>query len=911
MVNNRRMTALVDTGSDLTFIRTDEYVELGSPRLGTSKISFEGLGSMDNKTLGEFEATLTIDEEEYTTKFHVVSGRLLKQAILLGSDFLKQAELHVRDGKVQFQKIQPDMPEVFKIDIASEINDIDLTHIKEQKHKEEIRQIVSTYRPNKKKEVGITTKIILKDEKPVTSAPRRLSIQDKQTVNKFMEEWLQDGIIQPSNSEYASPIVLVKKKDGNTRVCVDYRELNKKIERPQFPLPIIEDQINELQGSKVFTTIDLKNGYFHVPVHEKSRHYTAFVTPTSQYEFLKTPFGLSIAPGVFQKFINAVFKELINEKVVLAYMDDIIIPSCNNEEAMSNLRKVVNTARDYGLHINWKKSKFLQEEIEYLDHVISKDTVRPTESKHKAITGFPLPTNVKTVQSFLGLTGYLRKFIPNYSLIAKPLTELLKKDVKFQFGEKKKEAVMKLKAALSCGPVLRLYRHGAETELHTDAPCCGYGMILMQKGDDDQKWHPVYYASGKTTPAEEKYSSYELEVLAIIKGLRKFRIYLLGIPFKIITDCQAFAMTMKKKDLSTRVARWALLLQEFNYEVCHRPGRQMPHVDVLSRNQLPSVLQVEECKDSIISRIKKAQQDDEELTPILKTIQTKNIEGYAIKNGILCKEHHDDLLIIVPKVLQMQLIQRAHERGHFGVTRTEALLMEDYWFRGMRAKVEQVVNNCVTCILAERKRGKPEGFIQSIDKGGTPLDTLHIDHVGPMTPTQKRYGHLLVVVDAFTKFTWRYPTKSTTTADVIDRLRRQAAIFGNPRRIITDRVTAFTSNDFKTYCHDENIQHLLITTGIPRRNGQVERVHRTVIPLLAKLAAPNPGNWYKYVDTVQKIINNTVCRSTKQTPFKLMTGVYMRVKEDPEIRQLIEDEWISMFEEDRDELRESAKQSIV
>lgn len=601
----------------------------------------------------------------------------------------------------------------------------------------------------------------------------------------------------------------------------------------------------------------------------------------------------------------------MREQIVVIYMDDVIILAKSLDEGVQRLRRVISVASQHGLVINWAKCNFLQAEIEYLGHIISNDTVRPSENKCKAVQNFPVPKNVKGVQSFLGLTGYFRKFIPPYAFIARPLSYLLKKNNRFHFGAQEAEALRVLKSVLSSDPVLKLYRAGAETELHTDASQLGYGMILMQRDSNDMKFHPVSYASGKTTSAEEKYTSYELEVLAIVNALKKFRVYLLGIKFKIVTDCQAFALTMRKKDLSARVARWALLLEEYNYEVCHRPGNNMKHVDALSRNPLPTVLLVSECGDGVMERLKSAQKTDKDLCKIIDDVERDKITGYVLRNGLLCKELNGEVLIVVPKVMQTQVVRQAQERGHFGVNKTEGILREDYWFKGMREKIEKVITSCLNCILAERKHGRQEGLLHPISKGDLPLDTFHVDHVGPMTATKKQYQHILVVVDAFTKFVWLYPTRSTDAAEVIDRMSKQASIFGDPRRIISDRETAFTSNAFREYCEEHNIQHLKITTGLPRGNGQVERVNRTLIPLLSKLAAPKAEDWYKYVGIAQRWLNAVPNRSTKRTPFHLLFGVSMRIKDDPKIKELIEQEWLTRFEEQRNELREAAKEQII
>lgn len=228
----------------------------------------------------------------------------------------------------------------------------------------------------------------------------------------------------------------------------------------------------------------------------------------------------------------------------------------------------------------------------------------------------------------------------------------------------------------------------------------------------------------------------------------------------------------------------------------------------------------------------------------------------------------------------------------------------------LRAKVEKVIRNCVSCILEEKKHGRQEGYLNPIDKGEVPLDTFHVDHLGPLATTRTSYRHIFVVIDSFSKFTWLYATKSTTIAEVLDRLTKQAATFGNPRRIVSDRGTAFTSNDLEAYCNNEKIQHVLITTGIPRANGQVERV-RTLIPLLTKLSAPKPEEWFKYLSTAQLYLNTTPHRSIGMTPFRLLFGAHVRVREDPNICELVENEWINAFNENHDEIQLQAKESIM
>ncbi|KAK9692728.1 RNase H-like domain found in reverse transcriptase [Popillia japonica] len=344
-----------------------------------------------------------------------------------------------------------------------------------------------------------------------------------------------------------------------------------------------------------------------------SRNLNDFKSKLKDYEQLRKTSKASI------------FSDMARKGIALPYMDDLIIPAKDEDEAVKRLQTVLERSRDYGLEINMKKCRFLQKRVEFLGHVIENGRIEPSDAKTKAVLRFPELKTIKQVQSFLGLTGYFRKFIPQYSVIARPLTDLLQKNQMFKFQEKEKIAFETLKSLLADKPVLQIYRQGADTEVHTDASQEGYGAVLMQKSREDNRFHPVYYMSKKTTRAERKYCSYELEVLAIVEALKKFRIYLLGHNFKIITDCNAFQKTMHKKELTTRVARWALLLEEFNYQIEHRSGSRMRHVDALSRYPIMQIT------EALIPRIRKAQDKDDQIKTIKEILCYKEYDDYFMR----------------------------------------------------------------------------------------------------------------------------------------------------------------------------------------------------------------------------------------------------------------------------------------
>ncbi|GFX87939.1 transposon Tf2-9 polyprotein [Trichonephila clavipes] len=594
------------------------------------------------------------------------------------------------------------------------------------------------------------------------------------------------------------------------------------------------------------------------------------------------PFGLSTCPSTFMRYINAIFGHLISKSIVLPYMDDVVIPVANESQALEYLKIVLEVACDYGLEINFKKCQFLRNTIDFLGHIIENGRLFPSPSKTEAVINYPDLKNTKDVRRFLGLTGYFRKFLPSYSTIAKPLSDLLRKDSLFQFYAEQQTAFQKLKYLLSQQPVLSIFNQNSPTDIHTDVSIDGLGAVLFQKSIHDNQFPPVFYMSKKTSDHERKYTSFELEVLAVVEALKKFRFYVLGTSFKIITDCDALVKTLSKKELNPRIARWALYLQEFNYTIEHRTGSKMAHVDALSRPPHCMLIQ-----NSVHLQFLKAQQADDQITAIKTLLETTPHDNYIAS-----------------------IIKTAHERGHFTVLRIQDLVSKDFYILRLKDKVEKFIQNCVTCILTNRKRGKQDGTLNPIEKNDLPLHTFHLDHLGPLATTSKKHKHVLAVIDAFSKFTWLYPTRSTDAAEAINRLENQRHVFGNPYRIITDKGSAFTSSAFEDYCKKQNILHICITTGLSRSNGQIEKQNSTIIAVLSKLSVDDPEKWYSHVPHLQEILNSTFQRSIKMTPFELLFGTNMKSCQVIEIVELLNDEITAQFPEQRDALRQDAKKQI-
>lgn len=444
--------------------------------------------------------------------------------------------------------------------------DININENLSEAQKDQLLNLINKYRPCFAKsieEIGCDKfskmSIKLTADKTIFYRPYRMPHSERELVKDIVAKLKECDIVRDSNSPYSSPILLVSKPNGEKRLCIDYRKLNSITEKDRHPLPVIDDQIDQLRGYSYFNSLDLFSGYYQVEMDENSKSKTSFVTCDGQYEFNRMPFGLCNAPSVFQRIINRVLGPL-RGTVALAYLDDILCPGKTFENALENLEKVFQTLQLNGLTLNPTKCHFMQEYINYLGYEISKQGVKPGSRKIKAIEEFPIPKNIHNIRQLLGLTGYFRRFVYNYARISKPLSKLLHKDQPWEWNSDQINSFNILKQKLIERPLLGIYNPSAETEIHTDACQSGIAGILLQKDKTEKYFKPVNYFSRQLNKAEQKWHSYELETLAVVETLKRYRVYLIGINFKVITDCNSIKAASEKKDVVPRIARWWLQL---------------------------------------------------------------------------------------------------------------------------------------------------------------------------------------------------------------------------------------------------------------------------------------------------------------------------------------------------------------
>lgn len=908
---NDSFQAVIDTGSPVSLIQEGLVPSCFiKSHFNLSDCCLKGINNSKLLVKGIFEDDIIINDNVYKISFYVVAANTMSFNCLLGRDFIQNPDIkeivftdndfkiinlvnhsvinneNLEDCEFPFKEIMLLENEFFNSNNDCSLDvEPSLTPCEIEKFKTVFNQdYLHSEKPSKPVFDFPMNLNVVKSLKPFNYRLRRLSFVEKQALKNIIDDLLDKGIIRESESPYCSPIVLIPKKSGDYRLCIDYRYLNSFVSKNNFPLPLPDDHLDRLKDKKVFTKLDLKNAYYHVSMDPDSVKYTAFVTPFGHFEFLKMPFGLSTSPPTFARYISKLFQKLIEAEKIFIYFDDMLIATKTFEENLTILKEVFRILSDNLLELRLDKCSFFKKSIDYLGYHINEEGLRPNNENLKAIANYPIPSDAKQVQRFIGLVSFFRRFVQNFSIIAKPLYDLLKKNTKFEFNQTHLQSFETLKQALISKPVLAIYSPYNETELHCDASSLGYAGILLQK-QENNKFHPVFYYSSRTTDCESKYHSYELECLAIIYSLKRFHVYLHGLKFKIITDCDSFRLTLSKKDICPRIMRWCLFLQNYDYTIEHRSSAKMQHVDALSRIHNIFVLEGNTLEQTLAVK----QTLDPDIIKVRDKLENREHPLFELRNGLVYRKQKDKILFYVPSDMVFKVIHFYHDNmGHFGLDKTYELISRTYWFPKMRRTIQDYISNCLKCIEFNPKSGKEEGLLHCIPKGNIPFETIHIDHYGPLNKTRYKQKYIFEIIDGFTKFIKFYSCNSTSSKEVIKHLLNYFHNYSYPKVIISDRGSCFTSKEFSDFVQQNDIKHILIASGVPRANGQIERINRLLTPLLSKITDEKQADWDRVLYDVEFCINNTVNRSTGETPAKLLFGVHQSGKFKDNLREILE-----------------------
>ena len=730
---------------------------------------------------------------------------------------------------------------------------------------------------------------------PVRARPYRLSLTEQNALKEIIGQLLRAKMIRRSQSSYASPVLLVRKKDGSFRMRIDYRKLNAQTVRVPFPMPLTDDILDAVGGRRIYSVLDLAWGFFQIPMAQGSAEKAAFVTPHGIYQPEIMMMGLAGAPATFQEMMYRI-KESIGDSCIFPFMDDLIVAADSYARHLGQLRRVFEALRRAKLTIRLEKCHFCMRKVEYLGFRISSEGVQPGQPKTKAIEEFPTPRSDHEVRQFLGLASFFRRFVEGFAKITHPLTELLRKDRKFEWNHDQEKAFQHLKRALTQEPILVNFDPKRKTELHCDASHLGLGGVLLQEVDG--KLRLVYAVSRKLSAAEMGYHSTKLEQLAVVWCLERFRHYLLGIHFVVYSDCAAVS-SLGLKSTSAQAARWLDKLAEFDYEVRHRAGEKMQHPDALSRNPVEEAVDsTEEESFSVLERrvmVTVAEEDQiimiqaqdqairEKMTILKKPARERTIEerrviqNYELRDGILHINvkigEEPRRLLVLPEAMRKYICVVMHDKaGHSGTEKTRELILRRFWFPKLTSYVKQHVRMCMECVFNKDPSGRPEGFLNPIPPGRRPFERVFLDHMGPL-PKSDGKEHIIVFVDNLTKYVLLEAVGAASACYLVRFVEKFITRFGRPSVIVSDRGTAYTSNLFKEMIRKHHIQHCLTSAQLARANGQVERINKEVARhLRTTCEREDRRDWASKLPKVEAFINRVPSKSTGKCAFEVLHG---------------------------------------
>lgn len=786
-------SVLVDTGANANFITENVVQKLGiqvevdsSPRLAKSVRLADG-----HTIRPSGHCILTTRIGDYTEDLEFVVLRMSNPVFqaILGSDWCvdhgaallfhedkciihvnsKQIELHTEIPHaehdipcapvelltaMQFRRQAHTFDHIFLVTVE------DITVENEPEQTEQLREILQLYKDVFRDELpeGLppertTFHSIPLKEGSVPPARRmyRLSRLEAEEVKRQVLSLLQKGLIQPSSSPYGAPVLFAPKPDGTLRMCIDYRALNKQTIKNRYPLPRIDDLLDKLHGAKYFSSLDLTQAYYQVRLKPEDVPKTAFTTPDGLYEFKVLCFGLSNAPATFQTIVNTIFSDCVG-KFLLAYLDDLMIYSKTLEEHYSHLKIVLSRLREHQFYAKLKKCHFLQKKVKFLGHLISVDGIQPDPAKTELVQSWPVPRNAHDVQRFLGLINYFRRFILGFAVLAKPLTDLLRAQKQFAWTDQAEQSFNRLKRALMTAPVLVMPDLEQPFELVCDACKVGIGAVLLQGG------RPVAFEGRKLSPAEQNYHTGEQELLAVVYALHKYRCYLEGSHFTLVTD-HLPNTSLSGKALSPQKVRWMEFISRFNFTWVYRPGRinvadplsRAPHLPEMTEPQpdtLGSALLIEyqiadmvyRVNDLVLASVtdihnydiwKKGYSEDQ-------WFDEETIRGLCEADGLWFTDENQ---LVVPDYqgLRQSILKEMHDTtysGHPGIARTEKLILKNFWWPTLKEDVSTYVQACPVCQRDKPRTQRSPGLLTPLQIPKERWISVSMDFITQLPMTQ-------------------------------------------------------------------------------------------------------------------------------------------------------------------------------
>lgn len=770
--------------------------------------------------------------------------------------------------------------------------------------KEELREVlwvnreVFSNRPGKVK--NFECKLDIKPHEPFSKKPYSIPFGLREEVYKEIDRMVECGVLERSNSEYNSPLIVVKKKDGSVRVVIDARMLNTIVRRENDRPESMDRILQKHYKMNYITSLDLTSGYWQVPLAREYRKYTAFLVNGKCYQYTVVPFGLNISVSVFIRALDQVLGPGLSSKLTI-YVDDLLISTESWKEHCDLLNEVFQALRKGGMTLRLKKCEFVRKEIKFLGRILSTTGIRIDPDKIRAIKECQPPKNRKQLKSILGLCNFYRNFVSGQAFNNPCLNKLLSPKINFVWTKECQEAFEELKSVLKEDRILHHPDLKRPFGLGTDSSGYGIGVELFQNfGDEENEDHrTIAFASRALTKYEKNYSVTEQEALAIVWGFQKFRDFLWGNKTTIYTDHRALIFLKKFKLMHGRLTRWVLFLQQFEFEIRYVPGPQNKVADALSRLPVKEESEVEvsgeeeqvrvfymkgvqgEKKIENICKSMRRYQNHDEIWRMIKSdlckpdINSKLLKYYRIFDGVLFRRSHEnseDWKVCWPKEYIDDIIDYIHlSFGHVGTKKCVQKLRESVTFDGMIKSVDNRIKTCDKCQRAKVTNQTCRLPMQHV-KPDDVMELLSVDFYGPLPRTKGGYAYIFVVLEVFSKFIRLYPLKKATGKAILTKLEKDYFVkFGKPKAILSDNGSQFTCKTWKEGLTDQGVKVIYTSTYHPSGNP-VERYMREIGRYCRTYCSNNHSSWGDIIEDIEDIMNNVAHDVTGFTPTEIMKG---------------------------------------
>ena len=907
-----------DSGSDVNLMDEHQFKALSNRSKSklTLSPSKAKLNTLQHKldVKGEFQTIIRNPTCGKHTRFVVVYGRINSPPLISKSTLLE----------LGMMKIQEDGGLAQPNDMRMQNGNIYIKVAKQSTEEQEMMNIVENYsivfdgigkihdKRNDKEIYG--TFNMRSDAAPVAQKPRQVPYYLQEPFKKWIDEGVQGDIFEkvPDNEPitWCSPVVVQPKpnfvdtskellKPHMIRASVDLRVPNMYMERSRIiQPPIVEDFIHKFHDCNIWTKLDLRQGYHQLVLHPESRSIATFSTPWGNYRPKRLVFGAKASQDLFDDVMQKIFGDIPH---CLNQRDDILIGARNWIEHNDTLKQVLQRVKDFGITLNQEKCQFGRSEVKFYGYKFNSQGLHPTEEKVKALKECSRPKSKTDVRSFLGMTGYLSKFIPRYASLTKPLRDLTLKETHFHWNKEKETAFQKLKDSISSQDVISFFNPKLPIMVRTEASFNeGLSAGLFQK--TMKGWQPVHFISRTLTDTEKRYSQTEKDALCVKWAKERFSIYLLGAPrFTIVTAHKPLLTLFNKAtaNLPPRIEKWVMAMQDVDFEMKYQPGKdEQDPLDFLSRHPLPTnddedteyavKAIINDRPAVLLSKIREESRKDETLQKLRTVISKGNWENhrrdpdiipfYSIKDELYIAE---DLIfrlnkIVLPAKLQQKVINIAHNSGHLGSTKTKQMLRTKYWFPYMNSMVDHTVEQCFECKVTSTKlREEP---IKPSVIPSKPWETISADFGGPYPD-----GHYnLVVIDKRTRYPEVEPTCTTGSKTTIEKFKKIFAHHGVPEKLETDNGPPFNSKDFEKFAENEGFIHHRITPLHPRANGEAERFMKLLnkTEQIAHLHNKDKLERNMAIQEMLMAYRDTPHPATGVSPYQAMNGRTIRTKLD-------------------------------